>query len=121
MAWEKTRTENPDVKDRLVGAGWEVYHTVRYPMAGGPQEWRLRIDTQDLGQEARAALPENQESETDSLGPLDVVDFASDAALELAIEKKLDATAGDFEDVEPSGETGYTKADVESIIGAEDE
>jgi len=116
MAWEKTRTEDPDVKEHLVDAGWEVYHTVRYPMAGGPQEWRLRIDTQDLDQKAQAALPKNQ-----GYDPFGNVDFASDAALELAIEKEFDAAAGDFDEVEPSGETGYTKADVESIIAAEDE
>jgi len=121
MAWETTRTDDPDAKDRLVEAGWEVYHTVVDTATREPVEWRLRIDTQDLGEEARAALPENQAPETNASTPLVGVNFASDAALELAVEEELDATEGDFDDVDPSGETGYTKADVESIIGAEDE
>jgi len=116
MAWETTRTDDPDAKDRLVEAGWEVYHTVADTMTREPVEWRLRIDTQALDQEVRAALPENQ-----GYDPLGGVDFASDAALELAIEEELDATEGDFQDKEPSGETGYTKADIKALIAAEDE
>lgn len=116
MAWETTRTDDETSKERLVEAGWELYHTVTDAATLEVSEWRLRIDTQALDQEARAALPENQ-----GYDPLEGVDFASDAALELAIEEELDATEGDFDDVAPSGETGYTKADVESMIGAEDE
>jgi len=121
MAWETTRTDDDTAKERLVEAGWEVYHTVTDPATLEVSEWRLRIDTQDLDQEARAALPENQESETDAPDPLEGVDFASDAALELAIEEELDATEGDFQGKEPTGETGYTKADIEALIAAEDE
>lgn len=111
MAWETTRTENEDAKDRLVEAGWEVYHTVVETTTREPVEWLLRIDTQDLDQEARAALPENQ-----GYDPLKPVDFASEAALELAMENELDATEGDFDGVESSGETGYTKADIEGLL-----
>jgi hypothetical protein len=116
MTWETTRTDDPDVRERLVDAGWEVYHTVTDPATREVSEWRLRISRGDLDEEARTALPENQ-----SYASLRGTDFASNAALELAAENDLNLSEGDFDDVDPSGETGYTKADVESIIGAEDE
>jgi len=108
MAWETTRTEDEDAKDRLVEAGWEVYHTIVDTATGEPVEWRLRIESRDLDHEAHAAPPESQ-----GYDPLDGVDFASDAALELAMEEGLET--GNFDPYQPSGETGYTKADVEAI------
>ena len=45
--------------------------------------------------------------------------FASPAAAELAEDEGL--TADDFDGVEASGETGYTKADVEGVVKAQEE
>lgn len=49
------------------------------------------------------------------VNPLAGVVFASDEAAELALEKGL--TAGTFAGVEPTGATGYTKADVRKLAG----
>jgi hypothetical protein len=46
-------------------------------------------------------------------GPLEGIEFASDAASDLALESGL--AAEDFSGVEPSGETGYTKPDIEEL------
>jgi len=46
-------------------------------------------------------------------GPLEGIEFASGAASDLALEEEF--TAEDFSGVEPSGETGYTKPDVEEL------
>jgi len=107
MAWETARTKDPDTCDRLVDAGWEVYHTVADPATQDPKEWRLRIDAQDMEQKARSALQKNQGS-----APFEGVNFASDAARDLALDEGL--RAEDFETFVPSGKTGYTKSDVEA-------
>ena len=44
--------------------------------------------------------------------------FASDAAEQLAKDEGL--TSDDFDGVEPSGATGYTKADVEKVVSEQE-
>jgi len=46
-------------------------------------------------------------------GALEGIEFASDAASDLALKAEL--TAEDFSGAEPSGKTGYTKPDVEEL------
>lgn len=108
MDWKTTAVTDKDARDRLQKAGWEVYQTV----PGPPTEYRLRIPANEMDVEAGAARPEAQ-----GYDPLDGIDFASDAAMELAVEAELEAA--DFEPLAPSGKTGYTKADVQSLTGAE--
>lgn len=116
LTWKTTSTTDPDDRDALVDAGWEVHHTVT-DVNDNPVEWRLRISSRDYVAPKRVLVEAGAEKpEVQGYDPLEGVDFASDAALGLAMENELDATEGDFEAVEPSGETGYTKADVEAII-----
>jgi len=120
LTWKTTSTTDADERDALVAAGWEVHHTVT-DANGEPVEWRLRISSrdyvppEDVLQRAKVEAGAEQ-AEAQGYDPLEGVDFASDAALELAIENELDATEGDFAPVEPSGETGYTKADIEDLL-----
>lgn len=58
---------------------------------------------------ALAGAPENKSGVVEHT----TVDFASDEAAEAAAEAGL--TAADFEDYDPSGAGGYTKADVQKI------
>ena len=112
--YRTTSTTDPDLRDALVGNGWEVYQTV----PGENPEWRLRAWPRNYTdpETVRKRLDvEGGAEEAEGYDPLEGVEFASDAALGLAIEKELDVTAGDFDGVEPSGETGYTKADIEAI------
>ena len=112
--YHTTSTTDPDLRDALVKAGWEVYQTV----LGEDPEWRLRAWPRDYTdpETVRERLEaQSGAEEAEGYDPMEGVEFASDAAMGLAIEKELDVTAGDFEGVEPSGETGYTKADIAAI------
>jgi len=113
LTWKTTSTTDPDDRDALVDAGWEVYHTIT-DASGEPIEWRLRISSRDYVPPEKVLHARSERPEAQGYDPLKGVDFASDAALGLAMEKELDVTEGDFESIEPSGETGYTKADIEA-------
>jgi hypothetical protein len=66
---------------------------------------------------AAAGAPENKSlaGPGENKNALSGVDFASDAAAEAAIRAGL--TAASFKGVKPSGASGYTKADVQKVIG----
>lgn len=73
------------------------------------------------GQEGSHPTPEEAQQAAEELGahdPLEGVEFGSTAAEELAVEHGDVISAEDFEEVEPSGKTGYTKPDVEAVIEA---
>jgi uncharacterized Rossmann fold enzyme len=125
LTWKTTSTADADERDALVAAGWEVHHTVT-DADGEPVEWRLRISSRDyvaldkVLQRTKVGAGAEEE-EAKGYDPLQGVDFASDAALELAIESELNVTEGDFDGEEPSGETGYTKSDIEAIVAELDD
>jgi len=123
LTWKTTSTKDSGERDALVNAGWEVYNiVVDEDDTSSVARWDLRISSRDYV-DAEQVLTEtgSEKPEAQGYDPLEGVDFASDAALELAAENDLGLSEGDFDDVDPSGETGYTKADVESIIATEDE
>lgn len=80
---------------------------------------RLREGGAISGDWKRSKPDSGKVDNSSSRAGLDGVDFASDEAAEAASEAKL-ATA-DFQGQEPSGQGGYTKADVQKIAGAKQE
>jgi hypothetical protein len=69
-------------------------------------------DLLQMGFSEKLALEVSQEV-AEGYVPLADIEFASGAAEELAVDAGL--TAEDFSGAEPSGETGYTKPDVEEL------
>ena len=69
-------------------------------------------DLLQMGVPEKLAVEVSQEA-AEGYVPLADIEFASSAAAELAFDASL--TAEDFSGAEPSGETGYTKPDVEEL------
>ena len=82
--------------------------TTRTPSVAAPVRGLRR--TPDTGHAAATST-----EHTPAPGALQGIDFASDEAAEMAATAGLTADA--FDDVEPSGQGGYTVADVRSLAG----
>lgn len=94
--------------DILEGSDLELQLLVR----GGSAEW-----VEEGGEEEASVQPSNPkvEAEDRSENEKDVgPDFASSSAAVLAEAEGL--IAADFAGLEPSGKTGFTKADVEGVL-----
>jgi len=70
-------------------------------------------DSKKSPKKAPSTPPSDEGTESGEASSL-TVDFASRAAADLAQEQEL--TDADFEGVETSGKTGYTKSDVETLV-----
>lgn len=98
------------LRQSVIGTGGDVWH------AG--QEYAAPADLarQLVGRGAAERVESVSTSPKPKAkpNPLDGVDFASDQAAELAMAARL--TAADFDGIDPSGSTGYTKSDVAAIL-----
>lgn len=72
--------------------------------------------TGDEGEKAPASSQKKQAGDGGEGDALEGVPFASGPAEKLARDEKL--AAADFKGVEPSGESGYTKPDVDDVVEA---
>jgi len=72
------------------------------------------ITEEELDAELSAPPEPDALPEPDPLDPLEGIPFASSSAEELARSRAL--IAEDFDGVQPSGVTGFTKADVEAVL-----
>lgn len=96
------------LRQSVIGTGGDVWH------AG--QEYAAPADLarQLVGRGAAELVATVATSPKAKPNPLDGVDFASDQAAELAMAARL--TAADFDGIDPSGASGYTKSDVAAIL-----
>ena len=110
--WEGVDVAVPREAERLVayryGPSWDALPAVRTGTELRPEDDHMRY--LDLAKKGGAGPSENKAAKRAT------VSYASSAAEEAATAGKL--TAADFKGTKPSGEKGYTKADVDAVIAA---
>lgn len=103
------------VSNRVVRPGRVLTRGELYDAPDLELQLLVRMGSAEWVEDAPAAVEESEPEEAaEAPEQPEAVAFASPAAEKLAQEKKL--SGADFAGVEPSGKTGFTKADVEAVI-----